>query len=95
MSWIEIPIDDYHKKLAALPAEHRGVLDGWSPGHVAARLQVSRSALHQAVKRGALKGYRLTREGKMVALIIPEQSVRDYENSDTRAKFTPKIYRTA
>lgn len=95
MAWNPMNVNEYHQKLQALPADQKDLLDGWSPGHVAARLGITRSAVHQAVRRNKMTGYRLTRNGKLVAIIIPERSIREYENSETRAKFTPRQYRTA
>lgn len=95
MSWKQLDFDEYQEKLWSLPAEQRDLLDGWSPGYVAARLGITRSAVHAAVRRGKLEGYRLTKDDKLCAIIIPERSLAEYENSETRARHTPRIYRTA
>lgn len=95
MTWETHDIDEFHRKLHSAPPAERDLFLGLSPGGAAARLGVSRNAIYQAVKRGTLKGFALTQDGKMVARIIPDRSLTEYENSDTRAKHTPKMYRTA
>ena len=95
MSWMPIDHDDYQQQLWALPEDQRDLMMGWSPGYVANRLGVSRVAIHQAIGRGKLKAYRIHRDGTHIAIIIPERSVAEYENSETRAKHTPKKYRQA
>lgn len=93
MASIKITADDYNRKLLALPADQRDDVAGWSPGFVAARLGVTRQAVYDAMKRDRLSAFRIYRDDRCVAIIIPESSVRAYETSETRAKFTPKEYR--
>ena len=93
MAMIKLTMEEYHRKLHSLPADQQDLVNGWSPGFVAVRLGISRSAVGQAIRRDRLKAYRIMRNGRMVATIIPEASVREYENSETRAKHTPKEYR--
>lgn len=95
MTWEKHDIDEFHRKLHSAPPAERDLFLGLSPGGAAARLGISRPAVHQAVKRGSLKGFALTKNGKLVAKIIPDRSLTEYENSATRAKHTPRIYRTA
>lgn len=93
MSWTETTMEAYNEALASLPAGRRPTMAGWSPGYVAARLGITRQAVYAAINRNKLDAFRITRDGKMVAVIIAEASVLRYESSETRQKHTPKEYR--
>ncbi len=92
MAWTPLHISEYAQELESLPADQKILLEGWPPAEVARMLGISRAAVSQAIKRGALKGYQIVHDGKTVMRIIPEKAVIDYENSDMRHAFTPKKY---
>lgn len=94
MAWIKTTMDEFNRKLWSLPADQQYLVNGWSPGYVSARLGVTRSAVHGAIRRDKMNAYRiLGDDGKLAAIIIPEASVREYENSETRRKHTPLEFR--
>lgn len=90
MGYKHVTIDEYQEELWALPESKRDLVNGWSPGYVAARLGITRQAVHNAITRGRLNAYRISESGSpgspLRSIIIPEESVRAYENSEQRAK---------
>lgn len=97
MAYKHVTIEQYQKELWALPDDQKDLVNGWSPGFVAARLGITRQAVYQAIKRDKLHAYRISETGKpqsrLLSLIITEASVREWQNSETRYKHTPKELR--
>jgi predicted secreted protein len=78
MALKRIFLSRWHELLAVSkdPSEYNGD----SPGGVAAELGISRQAVHKALKRGDLDGWRVVRDdtGELAAIVIHPESVRRY-----------------
>lgn len=74
-------IERYSEAIKATPADRLSSINGASPGGVAAKLGITRQAVHDAIKRGSLHAYKLVREGRVVAIIIPDDDVQHYRRN--------------
>jgi len=74
----------YNEAFQALPADKKDTMNGYSPGGVAGRLGITRQAVHNAIKRDKLHAYKLTHNGKMVAIIVPDSEVDHYRRNHLR-----------
>lgn len=74
----EMDIEDWVHKIQSTPSGKTTDYLGMSPGGVAAVLRISRQAVHDAINRDRMDAWRLTREGKLVAILIPDHDVENY-----------------
>jgi len=78
MGYTRLTMEQYSELLLSTPEDKRSEVNGQSPGGVAGRLGITRQAVHDAIKRDTLQGYYITRNGRMVAIIIPDAEVARY-----------------
>lgn len=69
----------YVKLWESTPADRLDEVSGFSPGYVAARLGISRQAVHMAINRGRMKAFKIVREASLVAIIIPAAEIERYQ----------------
>jgi hypothetical protein len=79
MALKRITLQRWHELLTSTPDPR--VYNGDSPGGVAADLGISRQAVHLALKRGDLDGWRVVRNdtGELAAIVISPDSVERFK----------------
>jgi hypothetical protein len=81
MAWHTVTQSEFLEHEAQHSADPLTTLNGWSPGWVAARLGVTRQALHNAIRRNTLSATRVLDDhsGKLLAIYIPQREIDHYE----------------
>jgi hypothetical protein len=75
--WILSNMSDYETR--RLHGEPLFSDDGLSPGGVAAKLGISRQAVHDAINRGSMRAIRIDdSQGNLLAIIIPQPEYQNY-----------------
>jgi len=81
----EMEMYEWLREVHKAPSEAAAkAFNGKSPGGVASDLGISRQAVHDAIKRDRMSAWRLTRDGKLVAILIPDHEVDYYRNTYLR-----------
>jgi hypothetical protein len=78
MAYTVMSFDKYGKLLEATPADRRDQVVGFSPGFVAVELGITRQGVHNAIVRGRIKAFKLVRDSKVKAIIIPASEIDRY-----------------
>ena len=75
----KMEMSEWVQKVHSAPSEAAAkAFNGRSPGGVASYLGISRQAVHDAIKRDRMNAWRLTRDGKLTAILIPDHEVEYY-----------------
>lgn len=79
MAWKRIKYSKWVEGIESSPNPEN--FNGDSPGTVASELEISRQAVHQAIRRGDLDAWRVERDktGELVAIYVTPESVRRYK----------------
>lgn len=80
----EMELEDWVHKMQSTPSGKATRYLGMSPGGVAAVLSISRQAVHDAINRDRMDAWRLTRDGKLIAILIPDSDVDNYRRNHLR-----------
>lgn len=79
MALRKISLRRFEKACAESERTRAELLGGFSPGYAAARLGISRQAVHKAIHRGDLDAVIVNGDdGKLVAFLIPETSIEAF-----------------
>jgi hypothetical protein len=78
MTWRTVTMAEYVRRISGTPQ------DGPSPGGAAADLNMSRQAVYQALNRGMLDAYQITKDGSHVATVITQASIEAYRRNPRR-----------
>lgn len=84
MGYNRLTMEEYSELLLSTPEDKRSEVNGPSPGGAAGRLGISRQAVHDAINRDTLHGFYITRNGRMVAIIIPDAEIARYRREHLR-----------
>lgn len=79
-------MDDWLHKMQSVPEGKTCNYLGSSPGGVAALFGISRQAVHDAINRDRMDAWRLTRDGRLVAILIPDAEVENYRRQHLRKR---------
>lgn len=77
--WMTMDLDHWQRLVDGAAPDGLKNLEGVSPGGAAARLRVSRQAIHDAINRGKLDAIRITLKGQLAAIIVTDASLEAYE----------------
>jgi len=78
MAQIEMTMAEWAKRTRPTRADHLR-FNGYSPGHVAAELGITRQAVHQAIDRGDLDAVRIVgKDGRLRAIVISQESINAF-----------------
>jgi len=79
MPYIKVSIDEYVEHEAQHAEDPEQTWNGFSPGGAAAKLGITREAIHRGISRGAITAIRVhDRNRKLRFIHIPEREIEHY-----------------